>query len=233
MSALIESLLRLQDRDQRLAALRKELESLPQERLARESRVAHLEKAREAARQRSREIEVERKALEVEVQGLQERIARYKTQQMQTRKNEEYSALSHEIAGAENQISGLEDRELALMEEADALQPASVRADAEFVAGKEEVARQLAGLEKKEQNLTVELGELVEGRKSLLEGLDEDLVDRYERLFRSKGGLAVVALEGNICTGCHMSVTAQTMVEVKSDLGLTSCPQCGRVLYLS
>lgn len=233
MSALIESLLRLQDRDQRLAALRKELESLPQERLARESRVAHLEKAREAARQRSREIEVERKALEVEVQGLQERIARYKTQQMQTRKNEEYSALSHEIAGAENQISGLEDRELALMEEADELKPALVRADAEFTAGKEEVARQLAGLEKKEQNLTVELGELVEGRKALLEGLDEDLVDRYERLFRSKGGLAVVALEGNICTGCHMSVTAQTMVEVKSDLGLTSCPQCGRVLYMS
>lgn len=231
MSALIESLLRLQDRDQRLAALRRELDHLPTEKSARQARLAQLEKVRDDAKQRGREIEVERKALEVEVQGVQERIQRYKTQQMQTRKNEEYAALAHEIQTADQVISGLEDRELALMEESDTLQPLLAKADQDFASGKEEVARQLAGLEHKGEVLEKELRELTEGRTGLAAGIDEDILERYERLFRSKNGQAVVALEGQICTGCHMAVTAQTIVETKADQGLVSCPQCGRILY--
>jgi predicted nucleic acid-binding Zn-ribbon protein len=231
MSPLLEGLLRLQERDQRLSALRRELENIPTERAARQSRLAHLEKTREEARQRSREIEVERKALEVEVSGLEERIQRYKTQQMQTRKNEEYSALAHEIEAAQKSISGLEDKELALMEEADTLAPALARADADFAAGQEEIARQLASLEKKKENLTADLLTLEASRAELTTGLDEDVLERYERLFRSKNGQAVVPLEGAICGGCHMSVPAQTQVEAKSGQSLVSCPQCGRLLY--
>lgn len=232
MSPLLEALLRLQERDQRIATVRRELEGIPAEKSARESRLAVLEKTRETARQRSREIEKERKALEIEVQSLGEKIQRYKTQQMQTRKNEEYSALSHEIEAAQKIISGLEDRELALMEEAESLQPALAKADEEFAAGREEIARQLAGLERKKENLAVELQELENSRSDLVVGVEEDVLDRYGRLFRSKHGQAVVALEGAICQGCHMSVTAQTQVEAKAGQGLVSCPQCGRILYV-
>ncbi|MEO5720988.1 MAG: C4-type zinc ribbon domain-containing protein, partial [Chthoniobacterales bacterium] len=62
-------------------------------------------------------------------------------------------------------------------------------------------------------------------------GIDEDVLDRFERLFASKGNAAVVALEHEVCTGCHMKITAQTSHRVKSGREIVSCEQCGRILY--
>ena len=61
--------------------------------------------------------------------------------------------------------------------------------------------------------------------------IDEDLLGRFERLFTSKGDAAIVALEHEVCTGCHMKVTTQTSHRVKSGKELVSCEQCGRILY--
>ncbi len=231
MYPVIEKLLALQDRDQRIQALKTEQDAIPRERAARAAAVAALEAKLEQSRQRAKEIEVERKTLEVEVQSKQETIARYKGQQMQTRKNEEYSALSHEIAAAEKIISALEDRELELMEEAESLRPQINAAEEEFTRGRDQVNQQLAGLETKAQNIQTRLTELESGRQALCEGIEEDEYERYERLFRSKGGSAVVALEGDICTGCHMKVPAQTVVEARSGKSIVQCPQCGRIVF--
>jgi predicted nucleic acid-binding Zn-ribbon protein len=69
-------------------------------------------------------------------------------------------------------------------------------------------------------------------RSGLLEGLDEDLIERYERLFETKNARAVVAVEHDVCTGCHMKVTAQTGLALRSEKEIVSCPQCGRLLHL-
>ena len=58
------------------------------------------------------------------------------------------------------------------------------------------------------------------------------MLDRFNRLFASKGDAAVVALEHEFCTGCHMKVTTATSVRVKGGLEIVSCEQCGRILYL-
>ena len=61
--------------------------------------------------------------------------------------------------------------------------------------------------------------------------MDEDLLDLFSRLFVSKGDAAVVALEHDVCTGCHMKVTTATSVRVKGGREIVSCEQCGRILY--
>src|SRR3982751_4091095 len=70
-------------------------------------------------KQKSRQLEVDRKNLELDVGTRTESIARLKTQQYQTRKNDEFQAISHEIERYENEIRKLEDQELELMIEAD------------------------------------------------------------------------------------------------------------------
>ena len=69
------------------------------------------------------------------------------------------------------------------------------------------------------------------GDDALTVGIDEDLLDQYNRLFASKGGNAVVALEHEVCTGCHMKLTTQTLVRVRGAQEITHCEQCGRILY--
>jgi len=227
----VEKLLILQERDSRIADIRFAVASIPKELAAREAELGVLRKALETKKSRAREIEAECKTLENKVLSLKERITKCKTQQLQTRKNEEYAALAHEIESAEKQISILEDRELELMEELDSLQPMLHEADAAFREGAKKNTEQIAGIEKKRATLSAQLAELEETRSKLTQGLDEELLNLYERLFRSKGGSAVVELVQCICTGCHMRVPQHIVVETRSGKSIVQCPHCGRILF--
>lgn len=231
MQDIMQKLLRLQERDARIAGLEREEKQVPVDRARLQQQFAALETRLDLARKRQREIEAEKKNLEVEIAGIEERISRYKTQQMQTRKNEEYAALNHEIEAAKKVISGLEDRELALMEEADALEPALAAAQREYEEGKRGLENRLATMEERLTRAVSDCAELRQSRPSLTEGLEPDLLRVYERLFTSKGGSAIVALEGEVCSGCHMKVPAQTVVETRSGKSIVHCPLCGRILY--
>jgi hypothetical protein len=150
---------------------------------------------------------------------------------MQTRKNEEFSALAHEIATVEQAVTLLEDREIELMEEAESLKPQISSAEQTYAADKAKYEAQISSLGEKESNLKARISELDESRQAAAAEMDEDLLERYDRLFQTKNAFAVVALEHEVCTGCHMKVTTQTSVELRAEKAIISCPQCGRILF--
>jgi predicted nucleic acid-binding Zn-ribbon protein len=228
----IEQLLVLQDRDRRIRTLKTELKNAPLERKELEAKLAAANTGAEQAKQKVRELEVQKNKLAVEAQAKRDQIAKFKTQQMQTRKNEEYQALTNEIAHFEKEVQKVEDTELEVMEEIDRNTP--ILAEAERVAAelRKQVAGQISDLEAKTQTLTKNLAEVEVDRAGLTKGIDEDLLDVYNRLFSSKGGNAVVPLEHEVCMGCHMKLTTQTAVRVKGGKEITHCEQCGRILYL-
>ncbi len=86
-------------------------------------------------------------------------------------------------------------------------------------------------MESKDKALDARLAELTKEREEIAAKIDEDLLSRFERLMASKGDAAVVALEHEVCTGCHMKITTQTVHRVKSGKEIVSCEQCGRILY--
>ncbi len=232
MLDVIERLLALQDRDQRLRAFQNELSQLPAERAARKKQIADSATRLEQSKTRAREIEVEKKTLELEAQSKRDAIAKYRQQQLQTRKNEEYTALSHEIEAAETAIRKVEDRELELMEEAESLRPQITSAEKTHAEEKARIGQILAGMTDKESNIAARVTELRADRARLGGDIDEDVLEHYERLFQTKHGAAVVPLEHDVCMGCHMKVTTQTSVQVKAQKDIVHCPQCGRVLFL-
>ena len=89
----------------------------------------------------------------------------------------------------------------------------------------------MADLDEKGKTLETRLKELTAERAELSGKIDEDLLSRFERLFASKGDAAIVALEHEVCTGCHMKITTQTAHRVKNGKEIVSCEQCGRILY--
>jgi len=227
----IEKLLTLQDRDQKLRAVLTEIAALPGEKVAREREMKAADDRLDAARGRQRELEVERKKLEVEVKTKQDQIARYKNQQLETRKNDEFTALRHEIEMAEKFIIELEDRELLLMEEAENLKPALQAAQIAHDEEQKKVRSHMASLDARRVNLASRQTELEAERSVATQGIDEDLLDRYNRLFKSKVGVALVTVEHGVCSGCHMQVNIQTHLEVRAEKEIIGCPQCGRILY--
>jgi hypothetical protein len=227
----LEQLLILQDRQQKIRQIQAEIKMLPLERDHLKSQRAASAAGVEALKQKARQVEVERKKFELDVGTRSQSIARLKTQQYQTRKNDEFQALGHEIERYENEIGKLEDQELELMIEADKLKGEFETAEKTARATQDAVSRQLADLESKSEALETQQQELEKEREALAAGIDADLLDQFERLFNSKGDAAVVAVEHGVCTGCHMKVTTATAARVKAGKEIVSCEQCGRILY--
>jgi predicted nucleic acid-binding Zn-ribbon protein len=229
----LEQLLVLQDRQQKIRQIQTEIKTLPLERAYLEAQLAATAAGVESLKLKGRQVEVERKKLELDVGTRAESISRLKTQQYQTRKNDEFQAIGHEIERYENEIRKLEDQELELMIEADKLKAEFEAADKSARATKESISRQLTDLETKSKALGSQQQELEIEREALAAKIDPDLLDQFERLFNSKGDAAIVAVEHGVCTGCHMKVTTATAAEVKAGKEIVSCENCGRILYLA
>jgi len=71
-----------------------------------------------------------------------------------------------------------------------------------------------------------------ENRKSeIAGGIPEELLDRYERLRRTKEGVAIARLDHGQCGGCHLSLSATEQKEARqTDPAL--CVHCRRMLVL-
>ncbi len=228
----IERLLVLQDRDRRIRTLKTELKNAPLEQKALEKRLAEASAGADDAKQRLRELEVRKKSLQTEAESKREQIGRFRTQQMQTRKNEEYQALSNEIKHFEKLVSDLEDQELEVMEALEQFAPVLAKAEAAVVEARSVVATQMADLEAKVQRVQEALVQVEAERAGLSQGVNEDVLNLYTRLFASKNGDAVVPLENEVCAGCHMKLTTQTALRVRAENAIVHCEQCARILYL-
>ena len=227
----LEALLILQDRDQKIKALQTQQKNLPRDRKGLEEKLATSRLLLDHAKQCSKENEVARQKLQLEVEGKRTSIVRFKTQQQQTRKNEEFTALSNEIRHFEADIQSLEDRELELMEQAEQLQGFATTAEKDFSKVEATIREQLSKLEIGTGAVQGRIEELQTDRKKQASSIAEELVDLYQRLFAKKGDAAVVPLQQEICAGCHMKVPSQTMNDVRGEQKIAQCPQCGRILY--
>ena len=229
----IEKLLILQDRDRKILRVTQELAYIGPERETLRARAIATQAQLEAAKTRVKQIESERKQRDLEIEAKKSQIEKYLNQQLQTRKNEEYKALAHEIEMAKDAINKIEDQEIVLMEQAEAAQKEVVRANAEAAAAKKLVDDQIGVINDREINLKKELAELQTGRAELAAGVDESTRNRYERILKSKGENVVVGIEHSSCGGCHMRLPAQIVTSCRGEAELITCPNCGRILYFS
>ncbi len=231
MHAELEKLLILQDREQKIRQIQNEIKTLPLQRKSLETQLASSQAGVEALKLKAREVEVHRKNLELDVGTRSGTIAKLRTQQYETRKNDEFQAMGNEIKRYESEIQKIEDAELELMDQTDKLKAELSVEEKKAAVTSDSIARQSADLGVKAQTLDARLQELSKDRDELAAKIDEDILDRFQRLFASKGDAAVVALEHDVCTGCHMKVTTATAMHVKNSKEIFSCEQCGRILF--
>src|SRR3989338_1450970 len=122
MLADLEHLIDLQQVDLRLQELTRQLESLPQRRAEAEQELKHAREKIETARTRHTESLKQRKTLELDVQQVEERVSKHKSQMYEVKSNEAYRALQEEVAAEEKQKAKLEDQELEIMLAAEELE---------------------------------------------------------------------------------------------------------------
>ena len=231
MLPIIEQLLVLQDRDRRLIRLRAELADVPLQRKRLQDKAALTAATFETAKVRGRQIESDRKKLELEVHSKEEFIRKIETQQGATKSNDEYKRYTHQIETTRHEISLLEDQELVLMEQADVAAKEQAVAAQVAATQKVESDRQLADLAAREANLEKDLASVLAEREAQAGKIDEQVRTRYDRILKMKGENVVVGVTNVTCGGCHMKLPQQQFLGAKAQSEIITCPNCGRMLY--
>jgi predicted nucleic acid-binding Zn-ribbon protein len=228
----IRALLVLQDRDRRLMALRKELAKLPQDEARAKAKLAGDTAAVKKAHDDLLSAELAVKKIEMDAETRRTTIKRLKNQQFETKKNEEYNALGHEVTRYEKDLDEFETRELEAMETVDSFRKAFKEAEALLAKTQKVVDDDLATIKQRQGNLEAQAAEVQAERDKLVKEVSEDHLPLYEKLMKSKDGMAIASLRDGKCTGCHMKVIASTGIAVQQGKEVTQCENCGRILAM-
>ena len=231
MLSVIKDLLILQERDQKLLSIARDLEKIPKDEARASGLLAGDQALVSKAVDSLRQCEVATKKIELDIATRRNTILRLKQQQFETRKNEEFTALGNEVIRYEKEIDALETQELELMEDADGLRQKVSEAEAQLARSQGLVNDDLNDLQQKKQQLLIRRDELSSERIQLTGVIDTDVLSLYERLMKTKNGTAVVQVINGLCTGCHMKLVPTTLVKVMAAQELTQCENCGRMLY--
>ncbi len=231
MLEVIEKLLILQDRDRRIRRVTAEVATISPQRLAMKNKADGAVAGLAKAKQRVMEIETQRKQLELEVETKKGQIEKYGHQQFQTRKNDEYQALAHEIVMCREAITKIEDDQLVQMELAEQAAKDVVAANAVLKDAQSIVDGEVKLLDGREINLKKEFAELSSNRNELSAVVDGTVLNRYERIMNTRGDNVIVDIEHGVCGGCHMKIPPQLIVSCRAQQENTTCTNCGRILY--
>jgi len=227
----VRALLILQDRDRRLLVLAKDLEKLPQDEARAKARLKNDEETENQAHQAVMDCEVRLKRLELDAGTRRTTIQRLKLQQFETRKNDEFQAIGHEITRYEKDVDELETRELELMEEMDVARAKLKATHAARAHTRLLVEEDLTLITERRERMEAEHREVTADRDAHASQVPDTVLPLYQRLMKSKNGLAVAPMQDAKCGGCHMKLIASTVVAVQSGREIARCEDCGRILY--
>jgi predicted nucleic acid-binding Zn-ribbon protein len=228
----IEKLLIVQDRDVAVQKIEQELARIPQERGALEGHITAEEANIEAASHALKEKEVERSELDTEIKSKEEAIARFRTQQLEVKKNDEYRALTHQIEQTEQEISDLEERGIELLLEIDETSETFQEEKATIDARIVEEKNQISLLSEREVNLKASIDEAKAAVETARSVVDENYLSHYDRVKKlSKRPPYVVRIEAHKCGGCHLRVSNEVNGSALIAGEPHFCDQCARMVY--
>lgn len=225
-------LYQLQTLDSRLVWLEKSLASLDDggalraqvDQARADEETAQAELHEKQARLRSMELELQStagKAQKMEQDLYSGRVANPK----------ELAAMQQDVQVLGRQRERIEEEMLALMEETEHLLEDIRTREAQRQARERALDEHLEDYRSRTKALDAELESVRRQREASAVDVGEDLLRRYERLRGRKEGVAVAAVTGGICEGCHVAIPEGRVVELIEEDRILTCEGCGRILY--
>lgn len=145
----------------------------------------------------------------------------------------ELEAIQAEIRNLSERKRRVEDLELDQMERREDMEGKLPALEAELAETREGLAEISAGSETELADIRKGLAERRAERSELAAGFDEELLELYEDLRRTKRGVGAAALVDGVCQGCHQKLSAVELDRIKRSEGVRRCEYCRRILILS
>ncbi len=222
---------RLQELDRQISDFKAEIAALPKHIAAIEktldSHVRKLEADRAALAANQRE----RKSFEGDIQAQEQRISKLHDQMLAAKTNEQYGAFKTEIEFCQKEIRKFEDRILEKMTEAEALDKnvkaaeTSLNTEKQQVEGEKKQARERTAADQKA------LDEALHQRRVTGAQMSPAVYREYERIRKSRKGIAIAEAADGRCLACNMTLRLQFFQDLRLSERVMCCESCGRMLY--
>jgi len=228
----LANVLKLQEADMLRQLLETQLKQAPLELVALEKRVAEEKAALDARRKALQELEVQRKDIDNRLKSAEAQVLKFRTQQAEVRKNDEYQALTHQIESAEAEVSALETEEIQQMIKIDEAGALLRTAEAECKRRLAELAGQVAHVRETEAQCRTNLAAQAGTVETAAEAVPAVWRRAYETAkSRAKRPPYVAPIEDHRCGGCHLRMSNEVAEAARHGGKPIACDNCGRVVY--
>ena len=178
----------------------------------------------ELLNQKQRETKAEHDDAGIRVKDRQNKM-------MQVQTSREHQALLKEIEENKRLLKETEDRILLFIEQIEQLE-AEVAALENLCLGEQQLlAEAISTVEKEVKRIEGSKKSVVSQREKEASVLQATDLKRYSMLLNKRDGIAVVAINNNVCQGCYMGLPPQQVIEIRKADKLNLCPTCQRILY--
>jgi len=231
MLADLKLAIRLQEIDNLLVNLQREIAALPVHISIIEKKLVSHERKLEGDRAALVANQKERKQSEAVIQDWEQKISKLKGQMVEAKTNEQYRAFQSEIDFCQTEIRKREDRILDLMGESEPLDrnvkaaEAALRTEKVQVEAEKDRARERTEADRKAA------AELQQERAAIVSQMPATTVLRYERARKARRGIALAEVIDGRCNACHIALRLQYFQDLKKDVEIMSCESCQRLLY--
>ncbi|NPV13472.1 hypothetical protein HPY86_00850 [candidate division WOR-3 bacterium] len=220
----------LQEIDTELKSLNERLKEIPKSIEELHRQVDEYKKALESRKQGVVEHKKQYKLAEVDLRAAEEKIASYSVQLYSAKTNEQYKAFLKEIETQKRIKTEIEDRMIVLMEELEVLEKEIKALEKNVAENESQTMKKIEALQGEKNELQKAISERETRRQEIARSLPPELLQRYERIRKSKGGLAVTTTENERCNGCLSPIPPQRILEIEKQNKLYLCEACGRIL---
>jgi hypothetical protein len=231
MNSDLKQLIRLQSIDLSIQELRTRIDRFPGISKALDEKLKSAQAAVERAKEKAKSNQTNRRKLESDIGAIESKISKYRDQMMAVKTNEEYRALQHEIEHAQQAIRKIEDEILNLMMEAESGQADLKTADEQLKEDQHKVTAERKHLEEENKQDLSALESYLNERKAIEGSLASDLISRYERVRKLRGGIGVAPARNEVCEICQVRIRPQVFQEIRRNDQIIACDACQRILY--
>jgi len=227
----LKALEELQKVDIKIRDLSAEAETHPARLRQIESERNQAKSALDSSRGRLADNERARRQNEQLLQLEKEKVRKWESRLNELKTPREYAALARELDIAKKTNQGAEEELKRLAGEYDELRKQVAAGEGELSEKESVVEREGQEIRSVLDGVQAKVKELEAERGRLIAACDKSLVNKYERIRKQRGGVAVVAVVGGTCKGCQRNIPPQMANNLLTSNEILTCPNCHRFIY--
>ncbi|MDD5155860.1 MAG: C4-type zinc ribbon domain-containing protein [Candidatus Omnitrophica bacterium] len=232
LKSQISSLIKLQKIDTEIYALKSEKEAKP-------AQIQGLDAAFDEKKQSLAVLDKEildlqklKKDKELELASKEEGAKKLQSQLYQLKTNKEYQAMLQQINDTKADASVIEDKILELMDQIDSLKTGVDKEKLVLQQEEKALGVEKGKIQDRVKEIDDRLSQLEAQKKQVIPEIDTKILPQYERILKSRDGLAIVQVKDNSCGGCNMHVPPQVINLIRMYERIITCEVCNRMLYI-